>query len=115
MNEECFPDPETLTDEEKIELIDALHQGVHDWNGQYQQLVLATTAMDASLDAFIDYVKTTVAKARGRKAKVDVVELSELVTLMTYVRAKVDPYIREAREELDVDIAFAKIVGGTEQ
>ena len=61
---ECFPDPEGMTDEEKIGLIHHLHEGVH----EQQEAIIEASQYIASLGyAFVTLSKQ--ARKANRKGK----------------------------------------------
>ena len=105
---ECFPDPHGMSEDEKIELIDALHYSNHDLIEQHKVLVTAVSSLAFSMHTLAQQaVESNVCGKRTRTIDLLAMKL-ELISQIGLGTIGV------SSEDVEQAEAFSAIVEGLE-
>lgn len=109
--ENCMPDPEGMTDEEKVQVIHAFHEAFHEALEALQSMEQLAAGLWVSMDAVREFLSKVIDRAEGPTIEVPLSEISKMNIAITASLISTQKLLEGPVSSLQDEISFYKIVG----
>ena len=110
-HENCLPDPDEMTDEQKTEVIFAFHEAFHEALEGMQAMEQLAAGLWISMDAVREFLGKVIDRAQGPTIGVSLAEISKMNIAIAASLISTQKPLEEPIASLREEISFYKIVG----
>lgn len=110
-HENCLPDPDDMTDEQKTEVIFAFHEAFHEALEGMQAMEQLAAGLWVSMDAAREFLSQIIERAQGPTIEVPLGQISKLNIAIAASLISTQKPLEESIASIQEEISFYKIVG----
>ena len=110
-HENCLPDPDDMTDEQKTEVIFVFHEAFHQALEGMQAMEQLAASLWVSMDAAREFLSQIIERAQGPTIEVPLGQISKLNIAIAASLISTQKPLEESIASLQEEISFYKIVG----